>query len=79
MVGVCLGLVLVAAAAGWSNVMFSGTLLIVGWAYFGFGVCESLFGAKLRLVRLLLTVFFMIFGVGFSFWFINLLGFRLNG
>ncbi len=78
-VGACLGIVLIAAALGWGSIMVSGPLLIVGWAYFGFGVCESLFGNKLRIVKLLLTVLVMIVGVGFSFWVISALGFKLTG
>ena len=77
--GACLGIVLIAAAMGWGSAVLSGPLLIVGWAYFGFGACEAVFGQKVRIVKLLLTVLFMIFGVGFSFWVIGALGFKLNG
>lgn len=45
----------------------------------GRGACEAVFGQKLRIVKLLLTVLFMIFGVAFSFWVIGALGFKLSG
>ena len=78
-VGACLGVVVLAAALGWGSAVLFGPVLIVGWADFGFGACEAVFGQKLRIVKLLLTVLFMIFGVSFSFWVISALGFKLSG
>lgn len=77
-VGACLGIVLLAAALGWGRAMLSGPVLIVGWAYFGFGACEAVFGKRLRFLKLLLTVLFMIVGVAFSFWVVGALGFKLT-
>lgn len=75
-VGVSLGLVVLAAALGWQNVQLSGTLLLIGWVYLGFGVGEFLFAGRFRVVSMLLAVLFGFGGMLVSFAAIHRLGFR---
>ncbi|MEM6996246.1 MAG: hypothetical protein AAF721_37410 [Myxococcota bacterium] len=75
---VSLGLVVVAAALGWHDVMLSGPLLLLGWIIFGFGAGEAVMGDRLRIVRMLLALMVGIFGMAFSFWLIRALGFSIR-
>lgn len=75
-VGVSLGLVVLASALGWQNVQLSGTLLLIGWVYLGFGVGEFLFAGRFRVVSMLLAVLFGLGGMLVSFAAIHRLGFK---
>ncbi len=75
---VVLGIVAISAAVGASNTMVAGTALLVGWIVTGFGMGESLFGNRLRLVTMLLALLVGIAGLVFSFWAIHQLGYDLR-
>jgi len=75
-VGVSLGLVVLASALGWQNVQLSGTLLLLGWVYLGFGVGELVFAGRFRVVSMLLAVLFGFGGMLVSFGAIHRLGFQ---
>ena len=79
MVGISLGAVAIGAAVGWTSVEISGAAFLLGWIVFGFGVGETLFAGKLRIVTMLLALFIGIAGIFASFWVIGQLGFTLRG
>ena len=56
----------------------SFTVLFLGWIVFGFGVGETLFAGKLRIVTMLLALIIGAAGTGFSFWLIKQLGYTVT-
>lgn len=78
MEAVTIGVVAISAAIEAKNSAVAGTLFILGWIVTGFGVGESLFGKRLRLVTMLLALLLGIAGVVFNFWVIRQLGYELK-
>ena len=78
LVAVSLGIVAAAAVMGWKSSMISGTALLLGWTYLGFGIGEFVFARRFRVVSMLLAVIFGVAGMAFTFAAIHWLGFSLS-